>query len=240
MTALKLNSVSKSYNSLAVLAPLDLEIKQGEFLALVGPSGCGKSTLLKIMAGLETADAGTIEQNLSRRGVVFQEASLLPWRDTRGNVELPLEFAGLPRAQRRAEALAMLERLGLAGFERARPHQLSGGMAMRVALARALVTSPELLLLDEPFAALDEFTRMRLQQELLGLYEAEKTTVVFVTHNLFEAVFLASRILVFSARPGRILTEFAVPEPYPRSGRWRTASELNRIVTEALAALELA
>lgn len=240
MTALKLNGVSKNYNSLAVLAPLDLEIKQGEFLALVGPSGCGKSTLLKIIAGLETADTGTIEQNLPRRGLVFQEASLLPWRDAQGNVELPLEIAGLPRAQRRARALAMLERLGLAGFERARPHQLSGGMAMRVALARALVTSPELLLLDEPFAALDEFTRMRLQQELLGLYGAEKTTVVFVTHNLFEAAFLASRILVFSARPGRILTEFVVPEPYPRSSRWRTANELNQIVTEALAALELA
>lgn len=192
------------------------------------------------MAGLETTDTGTIEQNLSRRGVVFQEASLLPWRDARGNVELPLELAGLPGAGRRALALAMLARLGLAGFERARPHQLSGGMAMRVALARALVTSPEILLLDEPFAALDEFTRMRLQQELLALYGAEKTTVVFVTHNLFEATFLASRILVFSTRPGRILTEFVVPEPYPRSSHWRMAPELNQIVAEALATLELA
>ncbi len=240
MTALKLKKLSKSYESLAVLAPLGLEIKRGEFLALVGPSGCGKSTLLKIMAGLESPSGGEIEQNLSRRGIVFQEARLLPWRDARANVELALEFAGFSRHQRRDLATAMLSRLGLAGFERAWPHQLSGGMAMRVALARALVTSPELLLLDEPFAGLDEFTRMRLQQELLAIYGAEKTTVVFVTHNLFEAAFLASRILVFSARPGRVLAEFSVSAPYPRSSQWRTAPELTQIVAQALAVLELA
>lgn len=240
MTALKLEGLSKSYESLAVLAPLDLEVKEGEFLALVGPSGCGKSTLLKIMAGLEMPSSGQVEQNLARRGIVFQEASLLPWRDARGNVELPLEIAGFSLKERRGLANQMLARLGLTGFERARPHQLSGGMAMRVALARALVTSPQLLLLDEPFAALDEFTRMRLQQELLDIYTSETSTVVFVTHNLFEAAYLSSRILVFSGRPGRVLSEFKVPAPYPRSPHWRTDPELIQIVEQALATLELA
>jgi len=196
------------------LADVSLRIERGEFVSFIGPSGCGKTTLLRVIADLEQATAGSIRVNgvspqaarLARAyGYVFQAAALYPWRNVLNNVMLPLQIMGLPAAERRAKAQAQLELVGLGGFERKFPWQLSGGMQQRVSIARALACEPALLLMDEPFGALDEITRDHLNEQLLRLWERTGKTVIFVTHSISEAVFLSQRIVVMSPRPGRII-----------------------------------
>ena len=205
------------------LSDVAFQVAPQEFLCLVGPSGCGKSTLLRLMAGLLQPTQGQVRLNGQpltgpRRqvGIVFQKANLMPWRSVRDNVVLPLELAGVPRSEALRRADALIELVGLAGFERTRPRNLSGGMEQRVAIARALVHDPEILLLDEPFGALDAMTRERMSIELLRIWEASHKTVVMVTHNIQEAVFLADRVLVLGPRPGRIRATFDIPLPRPR------------------------
>ena len=192
------------------LRDVTLRLHDGDFMALLVPSGCGKSTLLRLIAGLDQPDAGTLRWDAGAPpgpgdiGYVFQDATLLPWATTEDNVWLPLRLRGVARAAARDDVVAVLSRVGLIGFESARPAQLSGGMRMRVSIARALVTKPRLLLMDEPFAALDEFTRHRLQEDLLTLWRDIGCTVVFVTHSIYEAAFLAQRVILMTPRPGRI------------------------------------
>ncbi len=230
-----LRGVEKRFDTgVTALAPIDLEIGRGEFVSLLGPSGCGKTTLLRIIAGLSEPSEGERHLTLAcadrgpaargRIGFVFQDPTLMPWSTVLGNVLLPLRLSGRVGPAERERAAAELRAVGLAGFERAYPRQLSGGMRMRVALARALVTDPDLLLLDEPFAALDEITRMALNDDLLRLWEGRWATVVFVTHSVFESVYLSTRIAVMTARPGRIAADLAVELPQPRERSLRTAS----------------
>jgi NitT/TauT family transport system ATP-binding protein len=220
--------VGKTFRSgTTALAGIDLAVPPGAFLSILGPSGCGKSTLLRIMAGLASPSAGRVRWDESDRGrrigFVFQEPTLMPWATVWDNVYLPLRLAGRARAAAAEPIAATLTALGLDGFERAYPRELSGGMRMRVSIARALVNAPRLLLLDEPFAALDELTRFRLNEDLLRLWQLHRWTVVFVTHSVFEAVFLSSRIVVMTPRPGRIAADLAVDLPYPREAGVRTA-----------------
>ncbi len=195
------------------LRDVTLRLEAGDFVALLGPSGCGKSTLLRLLAGLDTADSGHVTWDEGHApiageiGFVFQDPTLLPWASAEDNVFLPLRLRGMERARVISDVHAILARVGLRGFESARPRQLSGGMRMRVSLARALVTRPRVLLMDEPFAALDEFTRHGLQEDLISVWQEERCTVVFVTHSIYEAAFLARRILLMSPRPGRIVQE---------------------------------
>jgi NitT/TauT family transport system ATP-binding protein len=198
------------------LRDASLRLESGDFVALLGPSGCGKSTLLRLIAGLDHPDAGSLKWDnrapaAGDIGFVFQDATLLPWATAEDNVFLPLRLRGVARQQAMPEVHAALARVGLAGFERSRPKQLSGGMRMRVSIARALVTRPKLLLMDEPFAALDEFTRHRLQADLIALWQSMACTIVFVTHSIYEAVFLARRIVLMTPRPGRIAQQIASP-----------------------------
>jgi NitT/TauT family transport system ATP-binding protein len=239
-----LRGVGKTFPSGTVaLAGLDLEVRNGEFLSLLGPSGCGKSAALRIIAGLSEPTLGAVEwptaaaESENRLGFVFQEPTLMPWANVFNNVLLPLKLKGA-RADKAAErATAALDRVGLQKFARAYPRELSGGMRMRVSIARALVTEPALLLMDEPFAALDEITRFKLNNDLLQVWQALRTTVVFVTHSVFESVYLSSRIVVMAARPGRVFAEVAIDAPYPRDQDFRTSSEyaaLCRRTSEAL------
>jgi NitT/TauT family transport system ATP-binding protein len=233
-----LRNVGKAFESGTVaLRGFDLEVRDGEFVSLLGPSGCGKSTALRIIAGLSEASDGTVERprdGAGRIGFVFQEPTLMPWADVTANVRLPLALARTeaPGAVERA-----LTRVGLAEFARSYPRELSGGMKMRASIARALVTEPQLLLMDEPFAALDEITRFRLNNDLLALWQELGRTVIFVTHSVFESVYLSQRIVVMTPRPGRVFAEIAIPAPYPRDERFRTSAEyagLCRQVAEAL------
>lgn len=221
----------------AVLEGVSFSVRPGEFVAVVGPSGCGKSTLLRMVAGLETPTAGTLRVGGNgrpgRAAFVFQEPALLPWRTVAGNIALPLELEGVPGRERAATVAAGLELIGLTPDDAAkRPRQLSGGMRMRVSLARALSTEPDLLLLDEPFAALDDLLRQRLNEELHRLWCAQKWTGLFVTHNVAEAVFLAGRVLVMGRNPGRIAAEVAVPFPVPREAEVRAEPEFARLTGE--------
>jgi len=216
--AVVLTGVGKTFNQgstseVAALVDVDLSVAPGEFVALIGPSGCGKSTLMRLVGDLDSPTAGTVEVfGKSARqarldqdyGIAFQHAGLLPWRTVLGNVELPLELHGGSRAGRRARATEMLELVGLGDFLKHRPHQLSGGMQQRVAIARALAEQPKLLLMDEPFGALDEMTLERMQAELVKICATTGCAVIFVTHSIPEAVYLADRVVVMSARPGRI------------------------------------
>jgi len=240
-----LTGVEKRYaaGTLAVRG-VDLAIARGDFLSLLGPSGCGKSTLLRMIAGLIAPSAGHIawpgaEGAQPRLGFVFQEPTLLPWSTALANTALPLKLEGMARPEREGRAAEALARVGLAGFERAYPRALSGGMKMRVSIARALVTRPDILLMDEPFAALDEITRFRLNNDLLEIWQETGFTAVFVTHSVFESVYLSRRIAVMAARPGRIEAEIAVPALFPRGETFRTSSDyaaLCRTVSDALAA----
>ena len=207
-----------------VLRDISFTAEPGEFVAIVGPSGCGKTTLLRILDGLVESDGGSITvagravlKPGTDRGFVFQSDSLLPWRTVIGNITLGLEIQGRGRASRRAMAEALVQRVGLAGFERHFPHQLSGGMRQRVNLARALAVGPDVLLMDEPFAALDAQTRELMQAELLRIWSEERKNVVFITHQIEEAVYLADRVLVFSSRPAVVKASFAIDLPRPRS-----------------------
>lgn len=235
-----LREVEVDYAAGRALGPLSLAIGAGETVALVGPSGCGKSTALRLLAGLETPTRGEIRRAAGRAetAVVFQAPTLAPWLSARANVALPLELAGAPRADAYERAGAALAQVGLAGAEDKRPAQLSGGMAMRVSLARALVTQPKLLLLDEPFAALDEITRRTLADDVLHLWTQTQPAIVFVTHNVEEAVYMASRVVVMSRGPGRIAADLPVAGPIPRPPHFRTTAafrETAEAVSKALA-----
>jgi len=229
-----LRGIGKRFSSgLTALESIDLDIGQGEFLSLIGPSGCGKTTLLRIIAGLAEPSEGERRLALAtvtgeraragRVGFVFQDPTLMPWGTVVDNVLLPFRIAGRVGSTERERVGAEIRAVGLAGFERTYPRQLSGGMRMRVSIARALVTDPDLLLLDEPFAALDEITRMALNEDLLQLWESRRTTVVFVTHSVFESVYLSTRIAVMTARPGRIAADLPVELPQPRERALRTS-----------------
>ncbi|MDA0838997.1 MAG: ABC transporter ATP-binding protein [Planctomycetota bacterium] len=227
------------------LKGIELSIQRGEFVSFVGSSGCGKSTLLRILAGLQHGYSGELtlagmaplDARQARHNVsfVFQEANLLPWRDVLGNVKLPLELRQDPRMD--SEVSDLLDLVGLREFANAFPRQLSGGMKMRASLARALVTRPELLLMDEPFGALDELTRQRLNEELLELWERDEWTCLFVTHNVFEAVFMSQRVFVMKPRPGSIAAEIEIPLDYPRLPELRASPEFARLAGEVSAAL---
>jgi NitT/TauT family transport system ATP-binding protein len=248
-TLVRLDGVGKRFdNGTVALAGLDLALRRGEFLSILGPSGCGKSTSLRLIAGLTQPSEGRIEwqgANVDREGrpevalgFVFQEPTLMPWRTARGNVALPLTIGGVAREEARSRAQAALASVGLEAAGTLYPRQLSGGMRMRVSIARALVTRPALLLMDEPFAALDEITRNRLNADLLRLWRERELTIGFVTHSVYESVFLSTRIVVMQAGPGRIVDEIAVEAPYPRDESFRTSSvygETCRLVSAALA-----
>jgi len=248
--AVELAAVAKTYpNGTRALDPVALAIAAGEFVTVLGPSGCGKSTLLRMIAGLAAPSAGRIRwwgegfDAVGRPGrslaMVFQEATLLPWSRVRANVRLPLDLA---RADRASAERAVADALALVGLGEAAghyPRELSGGMQMRVSIARALVTRPDLLLMDEPFGALDEITRAKLDGELAELWRRQRLTVAFVTHSIYEAVFLSTRVLVMSARPGRIVHEVAIDEPFPRDDAFRVSqrfAQACRALSEALAA----
>ena len=236
MTLLSLSGVAKQFsNGTQALRDLSFDVSPGEFVSLLGPSGCGKSTALRLTAGLLAPDAGTVDFPSGRpeTGFVFQEPTLMPWADALTNARLPLDLQNAPRGQANARAAAVLARMGLGGFERALPRELSGGMKMRVSLARALVAQPQLLLLDEPFAALDEITRAQLGDDLLRLWREDGLTVLFVTHSVSESAYLSQRVLVLSPRPGRITADIALPPG--RDGRLAHATiEAQRTISAVL------
>jgi NitT/TauT family transport system ATP-binding protein len=235
---LRLDGITKSYgDGTKALARLDLTILPGEFVSLLGPSGCGKSTLLKIISGLIAPSSGMIDWPQSSYeadgtprpslGFVFQEPTLLPWRTAAENVYLPLLLAGVNKQEARERVDEALAQVGLAAFAQHHPRQLSGGMKMRVSIARALVTRPQILLMDEPFAALDEITRTKLNDELMELFVRQKLTVIFVTHSVYESVYLSSRIVVMSTTPGGIVGQIPIEASYPRSEEFRTSAQYN-------------
>ncbi|MGH6684364.1 MAG: ABC transporter ATP-binding protein [Pseudolabrys sp.] len=235
-----LRNVGKTFESGTVaLDGLSLDVHDGEFVSLLGPSGCGKSTALRIIAGLSAPTTGAIEwpRGDSKIGFVFQEPTLMPWADVAANVQLPLKLGAADEAQADDAVRQAISHVGLTEFARSYPRELSGGMKMRTSIARALVTEPRLLLMDEPFAALDEITRFKLNNDLLAVWRELRRTVIFVTHSVFESVYLSQRIVVMTPRPGRVFTEIAIPASYPRDERFRTSAEYAgycRQVAEAL------
>jgi NitT/TauT family transport system ATP-binding protein len=225
---LRIENVTKVFGgSVTALDGMTLDLHEGDFVSLLGPSGCGKSTALRLVAGLSAPTKGRIRWRDGDHdiGVVFQEPTLAPWSTVFNNVWLPLRLKGVSKADARDRVLESIESVGLGGFDGAYPRELSGGMKMRVSIARAMVTRPKLLLMDEPFAALDEITRFKLNDDLLELQAKLRCTVVFVTHSVFESVFLSSRIVVMAARPGRVIREIGVDEPYPRTESFRTSAD---------------
>jgi NitT/TauT family transport system ATP-binding protein len=243
-----IRNVSKQFaNGTLAIRGVDLDLRDGEFVSLLGPSGCGKSTLLRIIAGLGSPSAGTVEWPSAPHtasgepqpdlGFVFQDPTLMPWSNTLRNTMLPLTLAGVAKNDAEARAAEMLALVGLKGFEKSYPRELSGGMKMRVSIARALVTHPRILLMDEPFAALDEITRHRLNDDLLELWWQNRFTAVFVTHSVFESVYLSQRIVVMAARPGRVMADLKNEASYPRDTLFRTSAEyahLCRVGSETL------
>jgi NitT/TauT family transport system ATP-binding protein len=236
---LSLEGASRWFGSVAAVELVSLTIAVGSFTSIVGPSGCGKTTLLRMMGGLEPLDAGRMERSLGALSYCFQEPRLLPWRSVVDNVALPLELNGVPREERLDRAYEAIARVQLSEAAGRFPHQLSGGMKMRVAIARALIASPALLLLDEPFGALDEVTRHELDAELRALWEREQFTAVIVTHSMQEAAFLSERILVCSPRPARIIAEVATSKD-SRDARYWTSTSLNAAVRTASDAMATA
>lgn len=219
------------------LQNVDLTVNRGEFVTVVGPSGCGKSTLLRIASGLESASHGEVVLDTSRIGYVFQDATLLPWRTVTSNVELLAELHGTPKAERAAKAAEAIELVGLSGFEKHLPKALSGGMKMRTSLARSLTLDPEIFLFDEPFGALDEITRERLNDELIRLFTEKQFAGLFITHSVSEAVYLSTKVVVMSGRPGTIVDTFEVPFPMPRDPDIRFTGEFAHLVGEVSHAL---
>jgi NitT/TauT family transport system ATP-binding protein len=235
----------KNRDPVAALSGLDLDLARGEFLSVVGPSGCGKSTFLNVLLGLLRPDRGDLQLNGKKitgpgqeRAMVFQEFGLLPWRTVAANVELGLELKGIPAALRRERAMELIRLVGLTGFEQHYPHELSGGMKQRVGLARALATEPEVLLMDEPFAALDAQTRDLMQAELLQIWEKTKKTVLFVTHSIEEAAYLSDRVVVMTSRPGKTKNIIAIDLPRPRDYEMRLSPEFNEIKAKIWATLK--
>jgi NitT/TauT family transport system ATP-binding protein len=234
-----LHAVTKRFlgNAAPILYDLDLTVARGEFVSIIGPSGCGKSTLLKLVAGLTPCSSGEITVNSkpandAREQVsfVFQDPTLLPWRTVEKNVALALELEGKPTAENQATTAKLLELVGLSHVAKHYPRQLSGGMKMRTSIARALATHPRLLLMDEPFAALDEITRDRMNEELLRLREEQNWTVLFVTHSVAEAVFLASKVIILAPHPGRIAHTLSIDLPYPRTAATRESAAYDDVV----------
>jgi NitT/TauT family transport system ATP-binding protein len=239
--ALRFDRVSMVFpDGTHALEAITLDVQPAEFVTIVGPSGCGKSTLLRIAAGLELNTAGSLQVGQDRIGYVFQDATLLPWRTVARNVELLAELHRVPARARQVAVADAIELVGLAGFERKYPRQLSGGMLMRASLARSLVLKPKLFLFDEPFGALDEITREHLNDELLRLFQLEAFATLFITHSIIEAVFLSTRVAVMSARPGRIVAEFTVPFPYPRAHDLRYEPDFATLAGEVSHALRAA
>jgi NitT/TauT family transport system ATP-binding protein len=240
-----LEGVEKRFpGGLVALQGVDLRIEPGEFVSIVGPSGCGKSTILRLVAGLDTPSRGRVDapavtdSGSAATAYVFQEPTLMPWASVFENVWLPLRLAGQSRAAALGPVNELLASIGLGQFAGAFPAELSGGMRMRASIARALVTRPRLLLMDEPFAALDEITRSRLNADLLAWWQARSLSVMFVTHSVYEAVFLSQRVLVMSARPGRLLAEIRIEAPYPRTTAFRTSQVYQESCQRVSAALE--
>jgi NitT/TauT family transport system ATP-binding protein len=239
-----LSQCNKTFeNGFIALQNLDLSINQAEFVSLVGPSGCGKSTLLRIVAGLSDLSSGSLIWGEGAYqpeiAFVFQEPALMPWARVKDNVQLPLRLAGMPNKKAETIVSDALRLVGLESFKNAYPRQLSGGMKMRTSIARALVTSPQVLLMDEPFGALDDITRTKLNNDLLALWSQQHWTVLFVTHNIYEAVYLSERVVVIAAHPGRVVAEILIDEPMPRTDAFRTSltySHYCRQVAEALSA----
>ena len=214
------------------LRDVSLAVDQGEFVTVVGPSGCGKSTLLRLASGLDTASTGTVTVRSERVGYVFQDPTLLPWRTVQRNIELLAELEKVPRPERRRRVAEAISLVGLDGFAKHRPRALSGGMRMRVSLARSLVLEPDVFLFDEPFGALDEMTRERLNDELLQLFIDRRFAALFITHSVAEAVFLSTRVIVMSPRPGRLIGDVAVPFGYPRRPELRYSEEFGKVAGE--------
>jgi NitT/TauT family transport system ATP-binding protein len=248
MSVVEIKDLTKRFGETTALQGINLTLEEGEFLSLIGPSGCGKSTLLRIIGDLIQPTSGTAEVNgkparqarIDRDyGIVFQDAVLYDWRTVAKNIALPLEIARWDRRQRAAKVKEMLSLVELVGFENHHPWQLSGGMQQRVAIARALSFDPLLLLMDEPFGALDEMTRERLNMELLRIWEASGSTVVFVTHSISEAVFLSTRVVVMSPRPGRISDVISIDLPQPRTATTREEPRFFELVTSVREALHL-
>jgi NitT/TauT family transport system ATP-binding protein len=247
-TFVSMTNLSKTYpNGTIALQDVNLTIQEGEFLCFVGPSGCGKSTIFKIITGLSKPSKGSLDvfgttpkeaRKQSDIAFVFQDHTLLPWSTVEANVKLPLELRGVDKKTQQQEAERVLELVGLKDYMKVLPRQLSGGMKMRVSIARALISRPKLLLMDEPFGALDEITRQTLQMELLNIWQQDKSmTVLFVTHNVFESVFLSTSVVVMTPRPGKISARIDIPVPFPRDETYRTTtqfSDLVRIVNDAL------
>jgi NitT/TauT family transport system ATP-binding protein len=224
-------------NGTTALSGVDLTVDAGEFVTVVGPSGCGKSTLLRIASGLESASAGRVDVRTDRIGYVFQDATLLPWRNVRANVELLAELQKEPKAERARKAQEAIDLVGLSGFEKNLPKELSGGMRMRTSLARSLTLDPQLFLFDEPFGALDEITRERLNDELIRLFTEKRFAGLFITHSVSEAVYLSTKVVVMSGRPGRIVKTFDVPFDMPRNPDIRFTPEFAELTGEVSHAL---
>lgn len=237
------SGIAKTFaNGTHALGPMDLTVNAGEFVSLLGPSGCGKSTALRLIASLLEPDAGRIQWTGSRPGIsfVFQEPTLMPWASALDNVRLPLDLAGTRRSDGDGMARQALARVGLNGFETAYPRELSGGMKMRVSIARAIAAKPRVLLMDEPFAALDELTRQSLNDELLRLWREDALTVLFVTHSVFESTYLSSRVVVMTPRPGRITADIALPAPLDRTPDYRTTLQFVELAGKVSTALRRA
>ncbi|GGB03219.1 ABC transporter ATP-binding protein [Allosediminivita pacifica] len=244
-TLLQMSHVEKTFRGdIVALKDMNLQVNDGDFISLLGPSGCGKSTALRLISGLMTPTSGNIRwtggQGNGDLGVVFQEPTLMPWARVVDNVYLPFRLRGTPYSEVKDDVLEALKLVGLEKFQRSFPRELSGGMKMRVAIARAMVTKPRLILMDEPFAALDEITRHKLNNDLLALREAIGCTVIFVTHSVFESVFLSDRIVVMAARPGRVIRELTVDAPYPRDEEFRTSADYAGFCRQASDALHQA
>ncbi len=255
MSSVSIQAVSRVFETAKgqrtqALLPVDFEVRDNDFVTILGPSGCGKSTLLRIVAGLDHATSGRVlldgvpvEGPGADRGMVFQSYTLFPWLTIEQNIRFGLRERGMPEAQQKERAAYFIAKVGLRGFEQHFPKQLSGGMQQRTAIARALANDPKILLMDEPFGALDNQTRVLMQELLLGIWEAERKTVLFVTHDIDEAIFMANRVAVFSARPGRIKTELAVELPHPRHYTIKTSPEfmdLKARLTEEIRAESMA
>jgi NitT/TauT family transport system ATP-binding protein len=228
-------------NGTLALQGFDLALQSGQLTSLLGPSGCGKSTALRLIAGLEKTSAGTMESTLQTHELsyVFQEPTLMPWATVSDNVSLPLRVRKMPKAAIQVKVCEALKKVGLSDFASAYPRQLSGGMKMRASIARALVTQPRVLLMDEPFAALDEITRSKLNTDLLALRAQENLSIVFVTHSVYESVFLSDRIVVLSDRPGRVIGDIDIAQPEPRDELFRTSARYGALCREVSALLQL-